>query len=395
MGILDIGAVIMLGEGGPTPQEQLVLAAQRASTLDLIRLLNEQGVSKIVVAAPNTTWLPASLHVIRDDDPSDQPFHFGERLAGLIERYDLAPVLYFGGGSAPLIDGSVCAMLVGLLLRSADPHTSGVPSHIALTNNLHSADWIAISHVREALPILRECERDNSTAWLLKESGEYDVRVLSGVRPATSIDIDTPSDIAILAAHRGLHPELRLIASDPRLSHLPVAGVLAALTAEPSAAEASTVALIGRVSPLAWNALNKVTRCWTRVIAEERGMVASGRIERGEVRSALMPWITARGFDGFFDDLAGMTDAVLFDDRVLFAAAGIHPSAADRYASDMLWVDAIQDAWVRQFTAAAKNARIPVILGGHSVVAGGLYVLAEVIEQRPMHTSLGGSIGRL
>ena len=382
MSIENIGAVIMLGAGGNSPQERYVLAAQRASTLDLVQVLREQGISKIVIAAPSTDWLPAGLDVIGDNDDPDQPFHFGQRLTGLIEKYALEPVLYFGGGSAPLVDSSVCSMLIGLLLRSAHQGASSVPTHIALTNNLHSADWIAISHVQEAIPILRECDRDNSTAWLLKESGTYDVRVLSGVRPATSMDIDTPSDVALLASHPNLHPALREVTKDTLLAPVPVERVLNVLRGE-----AKTVTLIGRVSPLAWNALNKATRCWTRVVAEERGMVASGRIERNEVKSVLLSWVKARGFSGFFADLADMTDAVLFDDRVLFAAFGKHPSTADRFASDLFWMDVIQDSWLREFTFAAKSARIPVILGGHSIVAGGLYVLAEIIEQQQVNAA--------
>jgi hypothetical protein len=372
----------MLGAGGSSPQEQFVLAAQRASTIDLIHVLREQGISKIVVAAPSTAWLPADLEVIGDDDDPTERFHFGRRLIGLIEKYEMEPVLYFGGGSAPLFDTSVCSMLVGLLMRSSLQGTSSVPTHIALTNNLHSADWIAISHVQEALPILRECDRDNSTAWLLKESGAYDVRVLSGVRPATSMDIDTPTDVALLAPHPNLHTNLRGIVKDTLLAPIPVDRVLNVLRVE-----AKTIMLIGRVSPLSWNALNKATRCWTRVVAEERGMVASGRIERNEVKSVLLSWVKARGFSGFFADLADMCDAVLFDDRVLFAAFGKQPSTADRFASDLFWTDVIGDSWLREFTYAAKSARIPVILGGHSLVAGGLYVLAEIIEQEAVNAA--------
>jgi hypothetical protein len=318
--------------------------------------------------------------VIRNQDEPDRPFHFGERLVDLISRYQLQPVLYFGGGSAPLLDGSLCDMLVGLLNRAMHSQTSSIPSHICLTNNLNSSDWFALSHVDAALPILRQAERDNSAAWLLKESGEYEVRVLSGIRPATSVDIDTPSDLALLAMHPGIFPRLRTVVNDPRLSAIPFAQVI-----ETMRTDGKTITLIGRTTPLAWNALNKVSRCWTRVIAEERGMVASGRIERGEVRSVLVPWIVARGFTGFFDDLSEMADCVLFDDRVLFAANGVHPTAADRFASDLLWTNAIQDQWLKDFTAAATVARIPIILGGHTLVSSGLYALAEIIE---MHATI-------
>jgi hypothetical protein len=376
----EISAVIMVGGAGDSPQEQLVLAAQRASALDLIDTLHSQGIGKIVVAAPTTDWLPedyAAYDVTCDHDDPTEPFHFGQRLANLIERYELGPVMYFGGGSAPLIDSAVGGMIIGLLNRAVEQTTATIPSHIVLTNNLHSSDWVAISRIEEALPVIRQVSRDNSLAWLLQESHEYEVRVLSGVRPATSMDLDTPSDLALIARHPDVLPNLRRAISDPRLLQIPVDGVL-----DVAAHDGSTLALIGRISPLAWQAINKATRCWTRVIAEERGMVASGRVERGEVRSTLIPWIRARGLAGFFRDLGEMSDAMIFDSRVLFAASGIHPSAADRFASDLFWADAIQDVWLREFTQAAAEAPIPILLGGHSIAAGGLYALAEIIQYR-------------
>src|SRR4051812_34184555 len=269
---LEIGAVIMVGSGGTSPQEQLVLAAQRASTLDLIGTLHSQGVQRIVVAAPTLEWLPTNLGVIIDEDQQDERFHFGQRLAALIERYGLEPVMYFGGGSAPLVDASVTGMITGLLDRAVNGGIA-IPSHIVLTNNLHSSDWAAISRVEAALPVIRQAHRDNSLAWLLRESGDYDVRVLAGVRPATSMDLDTPTDLALISRHPDLLPYLRSIVTDERLKRIPVDDVIRIV-----AGEANTLAMIGRVSPLAWQALNKNARCWTRVIAEERGMVASGRL---------------------------------------------------------------------------------------------------------------------
>ncbi len=368
---MSLGAVLMVGHGGQSAQEQLVLQAQRAATLDLIDLLQGQGVERIIVAAPSTEWLPSTLNIIRAEDPPGERFHFGARLAGLVEDYGLEPLIYFGGGSAPLVDAAMSGVIVDLLAKSG----RSVPSHIVLTNNLHSSDWAAISHLREALPLIRGAERDNSLAWELRESGTYEVRVLAGLRPASSMDIDTPSDLAILAQHPSLLPTLRTVLTDPRLDLIPVRQVMEVIRTD-----GKTLALIGRVSPIAWQALNKQARVWTRVIAEERGMVASERIQRGEVRSMLVPWINGRGVQGFFADLSQMADAVLFDSRVLFAALGMNPSAADRYASDLLRPDLIEDPWLRDFTEAARTAPIPVVLGGHSVVAGGLHTLVEILS---------------
>ena len=74
----------------------------------------------------------------------------------------------------------------------------------------------------------------------------------------------------------------------------------------------------------------------------------------------------------------------------------IWPSAADRFYSDLRQPEKISDPWVRRFTEAAIEAPIPVVLGGHSLVSGGLYALVEAAWARgedlarhvePMRTS--------
>ena len=52
------------------------------------------------------------------------------------------------------------------------------------------------------------------------------------------------------------------------------------------------------------------------------------------------------------------------------------PAAEDRYASDLLLADAIADPWLRALTASARDATIPVVLGGHSLVGPGLRLVA-------------------
>jgi len=371
-----LGAVIMLGAGGNTPQEQLVRDAQRANTRDLLDLLRAQKVERIVLAAPQTDWLSDDRDLIRADDLPNAPFHFGQRLAALIDAYRYDPALYFGGGSTPLLDSTLMETIVGIVQQAAAPGSSNLPDRLALTNNLYSSDWIGFTRTAHALPILADQRRDNSIAWALRENGGYERRPLSTLRPATGFDIDTPTDLALLAQHPHILPNLRAALNDVRLSSIPIEAVLNLLRQD-----GKTVALIGRVSPAAWSALNRVCRVWTRVFAEERGMVASEREARGEVRSMLLPLLETLGIEGFFARLAEMADAVLFDTRVLFAARGIAPSAADRYASDLLWHWAIEDEWLRAFTFAAATAPIPVVLGGHSLVSGGLHAIAEILQR--------------
>ncbi|MBN1201192.1 MAG: hypothetical protein JXJ20_04985 [Anaerolineae bacterium] len=375
MHLQTVGAVILIGSGGTTRQEQLVYRAVQASMLDLLDVLNAQGISPVIVAGADLDWLPDGLNVIRDVDRGS--FHFGERLAGLVERYDLSPVIYFGAGSAPLLDQEMVGLMRGMLYQSEFGQSTQIPDHIALTNNLHSSDWIGISHARDALPIIRQAERDNSLAWMLQQDWDFDVRVLSGVRPASSMDLDTPADLAIIRRHPACPPHLSEALRDSLLDRIQLDAILDVIRRN-----GSQLALAGRVSPLAWQALSKATQCWIRVYSEERGMVASERLARGEVTSLPGRLLDLVGPVGFFDELARMADAAIIDTRVLMAACGHYPDRAERFASDLFLTDAIGDSWLQAFTAAAAQARIPVLLGGHGAVGGGLYALAEIVAPR-------------
>jgi hypothetical protein len=75
--------------------------------------------------------------------------------------------------------------------------------------------------------------------------------------------------------------------------------------------------------------------------------------------------------------LAELGDAALVDSRVLLAHRigadeAPWPVPADRFASDLLLHERIADGWLRDLTAAAADAPIPIVLGGHSLVGPGL-----------------------
>ena len=111
-------------------------------------------------------------------------------------------------------------------------------------------------------------------------------------------------------------------------------------------------------------------------------MRASGRQTRGEVRSLLGYYLDAVGLDRFFQALATMAQAVFLDNRVIFAHHGIWPSAADRFYSDLRRPEQVGEPFVRALTEAALAASVPVIMGGHSLVSGGMYALVEAAWAR-------------
>ena len=83
------------------------------------------------------------------------------------------------------------------------------------------------------------------------------------------------------------------------------------------------------------------------------------------------------GIDSFFERLARSTDAAIIDTRPLLALGGLLPPMADRFASDLLRPELVEDPLWKAFTQAAIDSPIPILLGGHSLVSGGLYLLAE------------------
>jgi hypothetical protein len=207
---------------------------------------------------------------------------------------------------------------------------------------------------------------------VLKFEAGVEVRGLPA-SAATRVDIDTPADLTLLALHPRTGPALQtyLQQHPPDTQRWQAAG-------KTLFTPGSRIALIGRVASAVCQHLETRTHVWTRVFSEERGMAASGRQRAGQVRSWVGLHLARVGAATFFEELAQMTDAVFFDTRVLMAHFGRWPSAADRYASDLGVTGLISDLWLREFTEAAISARVPVVMGGHGVVAGNLYGAVEI-----------------
>ena len=142
----------------------------------------------------------------------------------------------------------------------------------------------------------------------------------------------------------------------------------------------------GRVSSWVWRRLETNLPCQTRIVSEERGMRASGKEERGEVRSLLGLYSDLAGVPGLISAIEQTCDAAFLDTRVLFAHRNLKPSPQDRFASDALMPDLIANPWIREFTEAVRAASVPIVLGGHSLASGGVWALSERVRG-------GGSVG--
>ena len=367
---MKLGAVILIGRERASIQERLVDRALRVAALDLVERLRDAGLDEVILAGPELDWVPGDSRAQLEPDVG--PFHFGARLAHLMTRLGSSPLLYFGAGSAPLVRPET---LAGVVAALRDAERAG--QRLAVTNNLHSCDWLGLTRAPEAAEVIAQANRDNGLAWSLQEDAGYRVEIALAPDSAAHLDLDTPADLAIVRAHPDCPPTLRAELDDLLLDRVAVRPILDLL-----GADGSRLALIGRVAPVGWQALSRVTRCWIRAFSEERGMTASERVARGEVQSLIGVLLREIGPERFFAELAAMVDAAIVDTRVVMAARGPLPGAADRFASDLLRPDLLADPWLRDLTHAAQNAPIPLLLGGHGVVSGGLFALAEMVRGR-------------
>ncbi|HSR35358.1 MAG TPA: hypothetical protein VLY63_32715 [Anaerolineae bacterium] len=369
MSVQTLPLLIMTGVSEGSEPERMLSQTRQAVTLDLVeRALTVPSLGPVVVAT-NSPSLAHRLsdHPIRVDvDSPGEPFHFGRRLAGLIARYGMERCFYIGGGAGPLLPASTLATVAELMLST---------ERQLITNNFYSSDFVAFGPTS----ILEEVgppDNDNELAWLLGEDAGLPIRELPRTG-ATQFDVDTPVDLFTLAAHPDAGPHARSYLQGLALDTTHLDAALPLMLDRDA-----TILVAGRVSSATWGYLERETACSTRVLSEERGMRASGRQARGEVRSLLGYYLDAVGLEHFFEALATMGQALFLDNRVIFAHRGLWPSAADRFYSDLRQPEQIAEPFVKALTEAAMTASVPVIMGGHSLVSGGMYALVDAAWAR-------------
>jgi hypothetical protein len=85
--------------------------------------------------------------------------------------------------------------------------------------------------------------------------------------------------------------------------------------------------------------------------------------------------------------LAELGDGAVVDTRVLMAHRWgaderAWPRPEDRFAADLLLPDYIADPWLRALVTGLRDAPIPVLAGGHTLVGPGIRLLAARAAQR-------------
>ncbi|HKM43654.1 MAG TPA: hypothetical protein VJZ70_06640 [Limnochordia bacterium] len=337
---------------------------RQGMVLDLVDRARQGGFEHIVVATSYqdlAAKLQATGVEVVVDEELCEPFHFGQCLQGVVQSYGLEKVLYMGGASAPLISSEEFKYLRELLEQN---------DGILLANNYYSADIVGFTP-GQAVNSITLPPIDNTLALAL--SNEAGLRWIPIQRTlGLNFDVDTPTDIMIMSVHpdRGVHTSQAVADLSWDFQRYKE---IKKLLGNPN----GELEIYGRVGSNLFQYLDANTRCRLRLYSEERGMKALGRDARGEVKALMGRLVEELGFENFFDFLAEIALGAVLDTRVLFEHFGWQLTSADRFASDLGEVDLISHPLLREFTRAAMEARIPVLLGGHSLVTGGLWALID------------------
>ncbi len=236
----------------------------------------------------------------------------------------------------------------------------------AVANNRYSADVIAVSCATDGLAVVPDLPGDNALPRWLAEQAGYAVTDLRR-RWRLAIDLDGPVDLVLIG-----------VAEPPGQRSVDTSQVRSRLASIRSVAADRRAELLvaGRTSAatVAW--LETHTRSRTRALIEERGLRTSvvGQRRPASVLGALLD---RDGPASLGTHLAALADAAIIDTRVLLAHRlgadeRAWPPAEDRFASDLLLAERIGDPWLRELTAAAAAATIPILLGGHTLVGPGI-----------------------
>jgi len=353
-----IAAVILHAPLGKGQGEQLVEQGREASTKDLVRTLQQVGVERIILVSPDKTFAEhlRSLGVVPVSPVRGTRFHFGNTIKRVIASEKLDGILYFGSGSGGLLTEEQVENLVSFSQR---------PERGALFNNFYSCDFFAVAKARDLvgadLPPI-----DNPLGLVLSDLG-FPCFALPR-EAATQFDIDTPTDLLLLRATERGGKEIRAFLEKQRLTHPSVSRLLERLVDR-----TAHLYLIGRVNPVTWSHFEAEVACRTSALIEGRGM-RSYTDHQGELLSKVLDTI---GIHRFFTWLAQSADAAIIDSRPLLSQGGQLPAPCERFASDLLCPELIENRLWAEFTRETVASKIPILLGGHSLLSGGLYLLAE------------------
>lgn len=362
---------VVIFEGGPplSPVEKELFQVRKAVLLDNInRLFQFSGMLErvVLVTSYEEIFREASLLPGVSVHRSAEPFHFGEVLESMVFEYQMEKVLYLGSAVFPLLSEKEIEYMFNRLAGE---------KNTVWTNNAQSSDIVAFTP-GAALSRIPLSAMDNSLAVDLRDYGNLDMHLFPPSAGVT-FDLDTPSDYLLLGCLKGTGPRTRAALNSSPLDFTAVQKAVEVLDGDYLEA-----ALMGRVGAPLIAHINHNLKLRLRIFSEERGMKALGRLDKGEVVTLLGYFIEEIGLEKFFRYLEEVVRVAFIDTRILFAHFKLNPATEERFLSDLGRWQQIEDPWIREFTRLSVECGIPVILGGHSLVSGGLWALTDEIASQ-------------
>jgi len=360
------------GVGGAFGTHAAVAAeGQRLLSADTSRRLGRLGAAT------------APLDAVEPDEPGT--FHWGRWYAAAARR-----ALGNAGGPVDAI-GYVGAGAMPLLRDDAlDDLLSPIRGEVVANNRFSADAFVVAGDLDAALAALESCETDNAAPRRLNEAG-FAWRDL-GMAAWARFDVDTTLDLALLRLSTrldGLRRPDGTVASFLEMARLPGDRSLevphVAMLGEVMRDRSAELVVAGRVPGATLAYLETETACRVRAFVEERGM----RSATGGTgpRSLLGAFLERTSPSELIATLAALGNAVVLDTRVLMAAlagssdAARWPPEEERFASDFGDASRVGTGWLRELTAAAAGASVPVLLGGHALVSDGLRLIVAAAWQ--------------
>lgn len=336
--------------------------------LDKLRSINL--IDRIIISSNDEDFLRAvsgkDSRIIADFFPSRDRFQFSQWLCNIIKTYKPERLFYWGSGASPFMTPELLDSICNSIITG---------ENILYTNNFFSADWVAFTPAASVLEITPPPLDNNLAYYLWRDKGIRSVFLAPSVEIVG--DVDTPTDLLILSIHPRTGPHTLDYLRRLNLDTSKIKSFANLLS------QKNEIFLAGRVGSALFRYIDTRCFCKFRVISEERGMKSSGRLARGEARSFVGEMIERAGMETFFAFIEETSQGAVLDSRVIFAHVCKKVGIRDRFYSDLGQAEAIENPFVAEFTRRVQRSPIPILVGGHSLILGGLWALVSAFGELP------------
>ena len=294
-------------------------------------------------------------------------FNFGKSLINIKNKYSLDKIFYFGAGSCYFLKTDELKFISEKTIQGQ-----------FLSNNLVSSDFItfSLSDLDEKI-ILNFPNIDNYfSSYLMKETSLKYVKIPNSL--GSIFDIDTHNDFAILSKITNNSGRIGNYISNSIFKNIDLDSFINILSSK-----SNEIFVYGRINPLNLYLAERNTPCKIRFLSEERGLKVRGRASASILNSIFQ----SKNFDTFFDMFENICNACILDTRVIFYLFADKYNQEDAYLSDMQMWKKIKNPFIKSFTKRVSESKVPIILGGHSVVNGGLMALSNLVGGKKYDSS--------